>query len=838
MSGTGVLWVDSDTQHAALARRLIAVNHPDWRVVNSPGPEAAMAPLASQAWDAVVLCLKPSVQELPDVLELCAGRPVLMCIDVQQEALAARAFRCGLGDYVLRDADGTAHLGELLHRLAALMKTASVQGQQPVRMVDARIWQDALALLQEQRSALQATLGSMSQGIFKTGPDGRITVYNQRVLELLNLPESLMAARPTMAELTRVQAERGDFGEGYSLVDRRGHEYVARGAVAPAPELYWRSTREGHTLEVRTTTLPDGSLVRTFTDVSDYVRVENELRESEMRFRSLSDLSSDWYWEHDAEGRFVQLAGDLSVNGLPLADVLGHTRWELGALNMTDADWAAHRAVLQARQPFRDLELHRHRPDGTMHWISVSGVPVIDAQGTLRGYRGVGRDITERKAVASQIERLAFYDVLTGLPNRRMLVDRLQRAMAAVGRSGAQGALLFIDLDNFKDLNDTLGHDTGDQLLLQVAQRLTTCVRDADTVSRFGGDEFVVLLEGLSADGPHASAEAALVASHIAATLGTPYALGETSHHSTPSIGIALFGQQTGSVDELLKHADLAMYQAKAAGRNTQRFFDPDMQAAVSNRSALEADLRRGLQERELVLYYQPVVDGKGRLMGAEALVRWKHPRRGLVSPAEFIPLAEQTGLILPIGQWVLEAACAQLVAWSRHSLTRQFFLSVNVSVRQFRQPDFVEQMLGILHKSGANPERLKLELTESLLLTDVEDVISRMEYLRRYGVGFSLDDFGTGYSSLSYLKRLPLDQIKIDQGFVRDLQTDPNDAAIVRTILALAHSMDLTVVAEGVETTGQLEFLQRHGCQAFQGFLFGRPMPAEVLERALRPAL
>ncbi|MBV7543221.1 bifunctional diguanylate cyclase/phosphodiesterase [Acidovorax sp. sic0104] len=838
MSGPGVLWVDSDTQHAALARRLIAVNHPDWRLVNSPAPETAVAPLASQAWDAVVLCLKPSVQELPDVLELCAGRPVLMCIDAQQEALAARAFRCGLGDYVLRDADGTAHLGELLHRLAALMKSASVQGQQPVRMVDVRIWQDALALLQEQRTALQATLASMSQGIFKTGQDGRITVYNQRVLELLNLPESLMAARPTMADLTRVQAERGDFGQGYSLVDRRGHDYVAGGAVAPAPALYWRTTREGHTLEVRTTTLPDGSLVRTFTDVSDYVRVENELRESEMRFRSLSDLSSDWYWEHDAEGRFVQLAGDLSVNGLPLSDVLGHTRWELGALNMSETDWAAHRAVLRARQPFRDLELQRQRPDGSMHWISVSGVPVVDAQGTLRGYRGVGRDITERKEVESQIERLAFYDVLTGLPNRRMLVDRLQRAMAAVARSGAQGALLFIDLDNFKDLNDTLGHDTGDQLLLQVAQRLSTCVREADTVARFGGDEFVVLVEGLSADGAHASAEAALVASHIATTLGAPYVLGETSHHSTPSIGIALFGQQTGSVDELLKHADLAMYQAKAAGRNTQRFFDPDMQAAVSTRSALEADLRRGLQEKEFVLYYQPVVDGKGRLLGAEALVRWRHPRRGLVSPAEFIPLAEQTGLILPIGHWVLEAACAQLVAWSRSSLTRQFFLSVNVSVRQFRQPDFVEQMLGILHKSGANPERLKLELTESLLLTDVEDVISRMEYLRRYGVGFSLDDFGTGYSSLSSLKRLPLDQLKIDQGFVRDLQTDPNDAAIVRTILALAHSMDLAVVAEGVETTGQLEFLQRHGCQAFQGYLFGRPMPAEVLERALRPAL
>jgi diguanylate cyclase (GGDEF)-like protein/PAS domain S-box-containing protein len=836
-AGPGILWVDSDTQHAAVARRLIATHHPDWRVVNSPTPDTARAPLASQAWDAVVLCLKPSVQDLPGVLELCAGRPVLMCIETHQEALAARAFRCGLGDYMVRDADGVAHLGELLHRLAALLHRTQGQSQ-PVRMVDARIWQDALTLLQEQRATLQVTLASMSQGIFKTAPDGSITVYNQRVLELLDLPESLMATRPTLADLTRIQAERGDFGEGHRLVDRRGHAYVAGGAVAAAPSVYWRTTRDGRTFEVRTTALPDGGLVRTFADVSDYVRVENELRESEARFRSLSDLSSDWYWEHDAEGRFVQLAGDLSVNGIPLSTVMGRTRWEIGALNMTEADWAAHRAVLQARQPFRDLELQRHRPDGSMHWISVSGVPVFDAQGALWGYRGVGRDITERKEVESQIERLAFYDMLTGLPNRRMLVDRLQRAMAVVARSGAQGALLFIDLDNFKDLNDTLGHDTGDQLLLQVAQRLKGCVREADTVSRFGGDEFVVLVEGLSADGPHASAEAALVASHIATTLGKPYALGETSHHSTPSIGIALFGQQTCSVDELLKHADLAMYQAKAAGRNTQRFFDPDMQAAVSNRSALEADLRRGLQEKELVLYFQPVVDGKGRLQGAEALVRWKHPRRGLVSPAEFIPLAEQTGLILPLGHWVLEAACAQLVAWSRSSLTRQFFLSVNVSVRQFRQPDFVEQMLGILHKSGANPERLKLELTESLLLADVEDVISRMEYLRRYGVGFSLDDFGTGYSSLSYLKRLPLDQLKIDQGFVRDLQTDPNDAAIVRTILALAHSMDLTVVAEGVETTGQLEFLQRHGCQAFQGYLFGRPMPAEVLERALRPAL
>ena len=837
MTGRNILWVDADGQHAADARTLVATRFPGWRVVNSPTPETAVAPLASQAWDAVVLCLKPTDRSLPEVLELCAGRPVLMCVATAQEVLAARAFRCGLGDYVLREMDDASHLVELLNRLEALMH--KTQGpEHPVRIVDARVWHEALTMLQQQRTTLQVTLASMSQGIFKTTPDGRVTVYNQRVLELLNLPESLMASRPTLADLTRIQAERGDFGPGYGLVDQRGHDYIEQGATALAPTLYWRTTHEGRTLEVRTTSLPDGSIVRTFADVSDYVRVENELRESEARFRSLSDLSSDWYWEHDAQGRFVQLAGDLSVNAIPLADVLGRTRWELGALNMAANDWAAHRKVLAAHQPFRDLELQRRRPDGSLHWISVSGVPVLDGSGALRGYRGVGRDITERKQVEIKIERLAFYDALTGLPNRRLLVDRLQHAMRAVARAGSQGALFFIDLDNFKDLNDTLGHDMGDQLLLQVAQRLKGCVRGADTVARFGGDEFVVLVEGLSADAALGNAEAALVASHIITTLGKPYALGDVGHHSTPSIGIALFGHQGCSVDELLKHADLAMYQAKAAGRNTQRFFDPDMQAAASLRAALEADLRRGLQGNELVLFYQPIVNGKGRVQGAEALVRWRHPQRGMVSPGEFIPLAEQTGLILPLGQWVLDAACAQLVVWSRSALTRDFFLSVNVSVRQFRQPDFAQRVLGALDAAGANPERLKLELTESLLMADVEEVIERMEHLRRYGVGFSLDDFGTGYSSLSYLKRLPLDQLKIDQGFVRDLQTDPNDAAIVRTVLALANSLDLDVVAEGVETTGQLEFLQRHGCNAFQGYLFGRPMPIELLERSLRPAL
>ena len=835
---TAVLWIDEDWAHAQAAQALLASTLPECRVVHGTCAADAAGALASRAWRAVVLCLPPAATDVAGPLAQCAGHPVLLCVSAAQEALAARGFRCGLGDYVLRaqvplDADGAAahaHLPELLQRLAALLQQPVVpQGpEQP----------QALGQLQRQRLALQVTLGRMSQGIFKTGPDGRVHIYNQRVLELLDLPESLMATQPTLAQVTQVQAQRGDFGEGYSLVDARGQAYVAQGAVAASPALYWRATRDGRTLEVRTTAVEDGGLVRTFADVSDYVRVQAELRESEARFRSLSDLSSDWYWETDAQGRFVQLAGDLSANGITQADVLGRTRWELGALNMNEADWATHRAVLASKQPFRDLELQRRRPDGTLHWISVSGVPLLDGQGALRGYRGVGRDITERKGVESQIERLAFYDVLTGLPNRRLLVDRLQRSLKTVARRPVHGALLIIDLDNFKDLNDTQGHDQGDELLVQVAQRLQGCVRATDTVARFGGDEFVVLVEDLSTDAAQASAEAALVASCITTTLGKPYAmgpLGDTSYHSTPSIGIALFGpHQPCSVDELLKHADLAMYQAKAAGRNTQRFFDPEMQAAVRARSALEADLRRGLQQQEMQLYFQPVVDCSGQLQGAEALVRWHHPERGVVAPAEFIGMAEQTGLILPLGQWVLEAACQQLVAWSRTRLTRALFLSVNVSVRQFRQADFVEQLLQLLEQTGANPERLKLELTESLLLADVEDVIARMQQLRERGVGFSLDDFGTGYSSLSYLKRLPLDQLKIDQGFVRDVLTDPNDAAIVRTILALANSLDLGVVAEGVETPGQLEFLKQHGCPAFQGYLFGRPMPVAVLEAAL----
>lgn len=385
-----VLWIDSNPQHLAAAQRLLAARGLGWRLVCSAAPDSALTLLAAQPWDAVVLCLPPASSELPDMQALCAGPAVLMCLHAAQEAMAARAFRCGLADYVLCAPDGEAHLDPLVDRVQALMHPAKAAGGVG-RTAEVRWLHNGLAILQKQQSALQATLDRMSQGIFKIGPDGRIAIYNQRVLELLGLPESFVATRPTLADVTRLQAERGDFGEGFCLVDHRGHDYVAQGAAAAPPAVYWRTTLDGRTFEVRTNPLADGGMVRTFADVSDYVRVENELRESEARFRSLSDLSSDWYWEHDAKGRFVQLAGDLSVNGVELADALGRTRWELGALNMSEADWAAHRATLAAHLPFRDLELLRPRPDGAVHWIAVSGVPVFDSQGALRGYRGIGR---------------------------------------------------------------------------------------------------------------------------------------------------------------------------------------------------------------------------------------------------------------------------------------------------------------------------------------------------------------------------------------------------------------------------------------------------------------
>jgi len=704
------------------------------------------------------------------------------------------------------------------------------------RDVESRLAQ-ASAQLEEKTQLLELTLASVSQGIVFVDPAGCIRIYNQRCLELLDLPRQLLERQPQLEEVIRFQEARGDFREEFTAIDavaRSGPSSDAQEHTGPAaiPEVYLRRTKTGRYLEVRTRLLEGGGQVRTYTDVTDYLATQEALRQSEGRWRSLTQLSFDWYWEQDADFRFVRMEGNPQHGSLlPGARYRGLTRWELPDALVSEAQWQAHRAQLEAHEVFHDFEMQRLASDGTTVWVSVSGEPIFDTEGHFTGYRGVARDITERKRAEAEIQRLAFYDELTGLPNRRLLLERLERAAVACERTASHGALLFLDLDDFKSINDTLGHDWGDHLLLQTGRRLAACVRTADTVARLGGDEFVVILQGLNAQATEAAVEAEAVAQKILVALNQPYEVQGSEVHSTPSIGIAMFRSAQPPAQELLQRADMAMYQAKAQGRNTICFFDPGMQASATARSALEADLRQGLQRGEFLLHYQPVVDAGGKVLGAEALVRWMHPQRGMVYPGEFIALAEHNGLILQIGLQVLQLACEQLVRWSRDASSRDWTLAVNVSTREFRHPDYVQQVLGMLRQTGADPKRLKLELTESLLLHDVEDAIAKMQVLRSQGVGFSLDDFGTGYSSLGYLKRLPLDQLKIDQGFVRDVLVDPNDAAIACTIIALAHSLGLEVVAEGVESQGQRKFLLRNGCKCFQGYLFGRPGPAEDLQ-------
>lgn len=472
--------------------------------------------------------------------------------------------------------------------------------------------------------------------------------------------------------------------------------------------------------------------------------------------------------------------------------------------------------------------------DGSMFWFELSVARKKTAVGEDARFVVLSRNITERKQAELEIEQLAFFDPLTRLPNRRFLLDRLRRGLASGARRGRVGALLFIDLDDFKTLNDTQGHQLGDILLMQVSLRLQACVRVEDCVARLGGDEFVVILEDLSGDLQDAAAEAETVGQSILAEIGKPFRLEASDYHCSASIGVTLFSGREGTVDELLKRADAAMYRAKTAGRNTLRFFDPAMQSALEERAMLETELRRALPQEQFTLFFQPQLDAAMNIVGAEVLLRWQHPERGLIGPLQFIPLAEESGLIVPIGYWVLEMACAQLKRWEGVAAAQHLYLSVNVSARQFRQNDFVQQIRHVINNRGIDPTRLKLELTESLVLDNVADTIEKMHLLKRLGVRFSMDDFGTGQASLTYLKRLPLDQLKIDQSFVRDITTDPGDAVIVQTIIGMARNLGLNVIAEGVETDDQKNFLLANGCMEFQGYLFGRPVPLTEFEALL----
>lgn len=570
------------------------------------------------------------------------------------------------------------------------------------------------------------------------------------------------------------------------------------------------------------------------SDITQRKQAEAALRESEQRLRAVVETTLDAVITMDSAGIITAWNAQAeTVFGWMRYEAIGQTVSQLIVppqyRDAHERGFSRYIASGAGQMLNKRTEITALRRNGENFPMEIAITAMRVGNDTL--FNAFMRDITERKTAADEIERLAFYDPLTGRPNRRLLIDRLTVSQASCARHCRTGALLCIDLDNFRTINDTHGHHTGDLLLQQVAARLANCIRECETVARLGGAKFMVMLEDLSDNPLEAASHAEAVGERILRELSQPYQLGAVNHHSTLSIGITLFGEHPEDAEAPLMRADLALSQSKAAGRNCLCFFDPQLQAAAMTRAALEADLRTAVAQQQFVLYYQAQIGRERQLTGAEVLLRWKHPVRGLVSPAEFIPLGEDTGLILPLGDWVLETACNQLTAWAARAETTHLTIAVNVSPLQFHQRDFVTKVLDIVRRTGANPQRLKLELTEGMLISSIEDVIAKMSALQKYGIGLSLDDFGTGYSSLSYLKRLPLDQIKIDQSFIRDIPDDSSDASIAKMIIALADGLGLAVIAEGVETEEQHAFLAGNGCHAYQGYLYYRPVPLEEFE-------
>ena len=670
-----------------------------------------------------------------------------------------------------------------------------------------------------ERNYLAAIVECSEDAIISKSMDGIVISWNRAAEKIFGYPAEEIIGRPLSI---LIPPERLVEAEGGLKSIRDGH-------LVSSYETE-RICKDGRRINVSITVSPildkDGHIIgasKVARDITEHIKTEQATNRERLRLKTILRTACDGIHILDRTGLLVE-ANEAFL------EMLGFDPSVIGTLHVTDWDAQFSPSEMQTildelifrRSKMFFETVHRHA-DGSLLAVEVSATG-IEIEGEEYIYAS-SRDISKRKQAEDQIKELAFYDPLTRLPNRRLLMDRLKQAISASLRSGREGALLFVDLDNFKTVNDTQGHAVGDMLLQEIGRRLSTGFREADTVARIGGDEFVMVLSDLGDDPQETASHAETMGRKIIERLSEPYFIDGKDFRSTPSIGITLFGAQCHSSDELLKQADIAMYQAKSAGRNTLRFYDPDLQTALKVRAGIEHDLLQGIQDGHFMLHYQPLME-LGRLIGAEALLRWHHPERGMVSPAEFIPLAEESGLILPLGEWVLETACRQLACWADLPVMANLSVAVNVSAKQFRQRDFVDRMLAIVERTHANPRLLKLELTESLLIDNVQDIIGKMNTLKDLGIGFSLDDFGTGFSSLSYLKRLPLDYLKIDQSFVRDVMVDSNDAAIARTVVSLARSLGLGVIAEGVETVEQRDFLVGVGCVTYQGYLFSRPLP------------
>lgn len=572
-------------------------------------------------------------------------------------------------------------------------------------------------------------------------------------------------------------------------------------------------------------------LLNLFEDINDRRLVEQNqnaasevLRAREERYRNAFQTCPDAVLiTRLKDGKIIDAnPAYLQMMGFENQDVVGRTSTDLG-MWADSSDREKLSEALNEDTGCRNLDVRLRRKTGEVFWGQLSATfNEIEGEPCILSFI---RDISAAKVAEEEIKNLAFYDPLTGLPNRRLLWERLRQALIVSTRTRVKHALLFVDLDDFKTLNDTFGHHVGDLMLQEAARRIVSCVREVDTVARLGGDEFVIVLEHLSEIPEVAAAQAKSVGAKIQESISQPYLLDGNECHSTSSMGITVFGDHDAGTNEVLQQADIAMYQAKAAGRNNLLFFAPALQASVNARAAFEDDLRRAIKENQFALYYQPQVD-RGLLTGAEALIRWNHPERGLVLPGEFVPLAEETGLILAMGGWVLETACNQIAAWSNRREGAHLSVAVNVSAREFRHPRFVDHVLTVLRKTGANPENLKLELSEAMLFTNLDEVIAKMQELKSHGVRFSLDGFGTGRSSMTHLKRLPWDQLKIDRAFVNEILADPISGAVAQAIISFSKAMGLSVIAEGVETEAQRAFLANLGCHSFQGYLFSHPLP------------